>query len=235
MKYIYTHEELPQKSEKWLELRSPRVGGSDVPTILGLNKYEKPHTAWKRKTGRLKPKKMNEAMARGAAMEDEAIDNVLEKLKIDGVTSGGVVPIVAIHPEYDNVIVSFDGVDVDNKFIVEVKCPKFSWNFKSIFTDGIPEHYYPQVQLQLFVANAHWGITKAYFGSYFPDGAYITDYIAFKDNLETLVVIDEDYDEKYCHSMLSVIDKFLDNVKYDHWDEEEYKEVVERFNKETKG
>lgn len=233
MKYIYTQDELKQRSDEWVELRGTKIGASEIPAIIGQNRFEKASTVWKRKTGRLKPKAMNAAMLRGVDMEDEAVSNLMNYLESEGIEEPKVEPFVCIHPKYDDIAVSFDGVDLKNKYIIEVKCPTTSWNFKSVFTDGIPDHYYPQVQLQLFMANEHWGITKAYFGSYFPDGAYVTDYIAFVDRLKTIAVIDEDYNEEYCQSMLKVIELFVHNVKYDTWDKEEYEERVNIFRKEV--
>lgn len=126
-------------------------------------------------------------------------------------------------------MVSFDGVDLDNGFIVEAKCPKFSQNFRKVFEDGIPDLYYPQVQLQLDVAHEVWGITKAYFGSYFPDGAYIANYTSFTEDFQTLALVDADYDPEYCNAMRKVIEKFMYNVKYETWDKEEYAEVLKTF------
>lgn len=229
MKLIYTADELVQRSPDWLLFREGKLGASAVASILGVNKYEKPVTVWKRMTGRLKPKEMNEAMLRGAEMEDEAIVKVMEYVELSGVSNPSVVPYVCIHPKYTDIAVSFDGVDLENRYITEVKCPKFSQNFKSVFSDGIPEHYHPQVQLQLDVANEHWGIKKAYFGSYFPDGAYIPDYIEFKEHLKYLAVIEEELDQSYCNAMHPVIEKFMSNVKLNFWDKEEYEEVLKTF------
>lgn len=233
MKYIYTSEELQQRSPEWTTLRDTKIGASTVSAILGMNKYESPVTVWKRKLGRLKPKVMNAAMQRGVDMEDEAIEAILNEIRFDGIETKGVEQFVCIHPKYTDIMVSFDGVDLENKFIVEAKCPKFAQNFKSIFTDGISDLYYPQVQLQLAVANETWGITKAFFGSYFPDGAYIADFTEFKEYLKTIVVVDVDYDEKYYNAMAKVIEKFLYNVKYETWDDEEYQEVLNTFKKEA--
>lgn len=231
MKYIYTSEELVQRSPEWIKLRNTKLGASDVPAILGLNKYEKAITVWKRKLGKLKPKTMTAAMQHGVNLEDEAIEKVLKHIELEGVLNPSVKPFVCIHPKHDFIAVSFDGVDVQNNYIVEVKCPKVSWNFVKVFSEGIPEIYYPQVQLQLFMANEHWGITKAFFGSYFPEGAYITDFQEFKEFKKTLAVKEATYDENYCKAMLKVVDKFMYNVKFETWDNDEYNEILETFYK----
>lgn len=234
-KLIYTEQELPQRSDEWLEHRKGKIGSSDVATILGvMTKYQKPITLWKRKTGKLNPIKSNDRMNRGQDMEEEAREVVKQHyIKNEGYTTPEIEPYFAIHPDYDDIAVSFDGVDVNNKFITELKSPSFVTVFKSVFENGIQDYYYPQLQLQLAVANAHWGITKGYFCSYYPDGAYILNMLEFKETLETLAVIDIDYEPEYFKSMLKVIKKFNSFVEYEHWDAEEYQETLDQFKKET--
>ncbi len=227
MKLIYTNKELPQKSDAWLELRTKTIGGSDVAAVIGKNKYEKASTLWKRMTGKLKPKTMNAAMERGSLMEGEALKAVQAELDYKNASVG---QYFAIHPKYNFASVSFDGVDIENKYIIEIKCPSVSWNFKSVVENGIPDHYLPQVQWQLMIANAHWGITKAHFGSYFPDGVYVADLFEFKESLKTVCIVDVEYDEPYCQRVLKVVKKFHNFVTYDYWDVEEYEAVLEEFN-----
>jgi putative phage-type endonuclease len=230
-KLFYTEEELPQKSEKWLELRKTCIGGSDIASILGISsKIDTPVKLWKRKTGRLKPKVYNAAMQRGNELEDTARQEILGHLKVkEGIVNPKAEPFFAKHPEYNFVGVSFDGVDIENKFITEIKCPNYSWNFKSVLTDGIQDYYYPQVQLQLFIAKAIWGIDKAFFCSYFPDGAYILDQINYIERLERLAVLDIEYDEEFCHQMMEVAKTFWEFIELDFWDNEKYDKVLEKF------
>lgn len=232
-KLYYTEKELPQRSDKWLKVRDTCIGGSDVGCVLGLtDKYEKAQVLWKRKTKRLKPKSSNKAMTRGAEMEGEAAAAIIEHLKAnEGIKRPKITPYFAKHPDYPFIGISFDGVDVKNKFITEIKCPSTAWMFRSVFTDGIQDYYYPQVQLQLFVANKIWGIDKAYFCSYYPDGAYILNMTNFMEYRKTLAVIDIDYDENYCMQMVSVIEKFWKFVKEDRWDQEDYLQTIGRFKK----
>lgn len=235
MKLVYTEEELPQRSDEWLEMRKSTIGASETGAILGLlTKYEKPKTVWKRKTGRLKPKTNSAIMQRGADLEEDAKKAVILHLeKVEELNNPQVTPYFAKHPDYDFIAVSFDGVDVENKFITELKCPSFVTVFKSVFENGIQDYYYCQVQQQLAVSNAHWGIDKAYFCSYYPDGAYIYSPVDYIEYLKRLAVIDIDFDEKYWNAMLKVLTKFNDNVKYNKWDDEEYAEILETFKEES--
>lgn len=235
-KLLYTEEELPQRGEKWLELRKSTIGASETGAILGLlTKYEKPITVWKRKTGKLKPKETNYAMLRGQRMEEEARNTIKRHLEdIEFVKNPQITPYFGLHSKHNYISASFDGVDLINGFITEIKCPGYVGNFKSVFEDGIQDYYYCQVQQQLLIAKDRWNIEKAYFCSYYPDGAYILSYDEFKEYLKTLAVIDIEYDEPYCNAMLKVLRKFQDNVTYDKWDADEYQEVLDTFYAETK-
>lgn len=226
MKLIYTNEELPQRSTEWEELRKNKVGGSEVAAILDLNPYEDAYKLWQYKTNRIKPKKVNAAMLRGAELEPDALEAIKKEIK-----HSHIQPFFAIHPKYEFASASFDGVDLNNKFIVELKCPAKATNFKSVFTDGIPIYYYPQVQWQLMIANELWGIDKAYFCSYYPDGAYIVDYRTFKEERQSLAIIDFYYDKEYCDSALEVVKLFNKFVETNHWDQQEYNKKIDVFTK----
>lgn len=234
-KTVYTEKELPQRSEEWLKVREGCIGASDVAEILHVNdKYHDPYKLWQRKTKKRAPKKVNEAMLRGAKLEPEAMKAVKKELKEQyGIKRANPIPLFAFHPDFNYIGVSFDGVDKKNNYIVELKCPSTVWNFRSVFEDGIQDYYYPQVQLQLYVANAIWGITKAYFCSYYPSGSYIFSPTEYKEYFKTLAVIDIDYDEAYCQEMNKVVKNFYDACQYDFWDGDKYKEILENFKCQT--
>lgn len=230
-KLYYTEKELPQRSSKWLKIREGCIGASDVAEILYINdKFHNPYKLWQRKTKKIPPKKSNPAMLRGAELEPEALKAIKKELKDNfGVKRPKIEQFFAKHPEFPYIGVSFDGVDVKNAYIVEIKCPNNVWNFRTVFENGIQEYYYPQVQLQLYVANAIWGINKAYFCSYFPDGAYILNRFEYKEYFKQLVIVDVDLDLKYCEEMRKVIKKFYDCMTYDAWDSEKYEEILKEF------
>ena len=49
-------QRIPTKNmsrEDWLQLRRTSIGGSDVATILGFNKYKSPYQLWLDKTGQI--------------------------------------------------------------------------------------------------------------------------------------------------------------------------------------
>lgn len=230
-KLFYTEAELPQRAGAWLEMRKTCIGGSDIASILGISKkIDTPIKLWKRKTGRLAPKVVNEAMTRGAEMEDEA-KTVIQKYLIEneGIEDPKMDGYFAKHPDYDFLGVSYDGVDIENKFITELKCPNFSSVFKSVLMDGIQDYYYPQVQLQLFISNSIWDIDKAYYCSYYPNGTYLLDMKTFHEDYVDLAVLDVEYDAEFCEEMVKVAKVFWNNVQEDTWDKAEYQETLKKF------
>jgi putative phage-type endonuclease len=55
--------------EEWLENRSRGIGASDIPTILGVNRWKSPYTLWAEKTGLIPPQQESVAMRVGHALE----------------------------------------------------------------------------------------------------------------------------------------------------------------------
>ena len=60
---------LNMSHEDWLKQRQKSVGGSDAPSIIGLNPWSSPYTVWADKLGKLPPKDDNEAMRQGRDLE----------------------------------------------------------------------------------------------------------------------------------------------------------------------
>jgi len=74
----YTIERFQQltradREAAWLESRKKGVGGSDVSTIMGLNKYKTAYQLWMEKTGRMQPEDISDkwAVIKGNALENE--------------------------------------------------------------------------------------------------------------------------------------------------------------------
>lgn len=214
-KFLYKEEELPQKSQDWLDLRKMSLGASEIAILTGdLPKaWDSPYDLFRRKLGIIPPKVFNEAMMRGVKLEPEArevISGVLkDKLGLKKVT---FTQYTGLHPKYPHIIASFDGVDVKNGFILEIKCQSEA-NFKKILKQQDVQGYYkPQVQQQLLIANKHWGITKAYFCSYYPEMV----------DGQNLVIIEVQYDEgkgKYITKLANNFYQMLLEEKWnDYWD-----------------
>jgi predicted phage-related endonuclease len=78
-----------------------------------------------------------------------------------------------LHPEYHWMRTSLDGITVDRKYTLEIKCPKDLANHKRQTKDGkVPRHRRAQIQHQLAVCNAHFGTEVAHYWSYVDDNNY---------------------------------------------------------------
>jgi len=56
--------------DEWLKGRSSYIGGSELATIMGLNKYQSPYQLWLLKTGREQPMSDNKQTLSGRFLED---------------------------------------------------------------------------------------------------------------------------------------------------------------------
>jgi putative phage-type endonuclease len=144
---MVTCKDIVQGSVAWHEFRKCGVGASEVAAILQICPYSTPHDVWLSKTGRSKFVESGFAMSRGTELESK-IRARFELISLDNFT-----PQVGIHPTYQMVRASFDGVSDDGKSLLEIKCTSEE-TFKSVKSGKVPEHYYAQVQAQLVVSGA---------------------------------------------------------------------------------
>lgn len=75
-RYTIERFQQPKRADReaaWLESRKKGVGGSDVSTIMGLNKYKTAYQLWMEKTGRMQPEDISDkwAIVKGNALENE--------------------------------------------------------------------------------------------------------------------------------------------------------------------
>jgi putative phage-type endonuclease len=156
---------LENGSEEWLKLRRSGIGGSEVGTILGLNRWESAFTLWAKKTGRIEETSGgSEAMEWGTRLEPVILDKFAEEHP--DLTLYREVGTWA-HPEREWQRANPDAVfeTRDGEFgIIEVKTAQFEddWNA------GVPRYYETQVQwyLQTF------GYASAYVVALFHGNRY---------------------------------------------------------------
>lgn len=140
---------MEQNSEAWHEWRGKGIGSSDIPIILGLSPWKTPLQLWEEKTGLVKSEFTgNYATDRGHALESVAreIYSVKTGLK--------PVPINLSHGEMHFMRASLDGLDMDTRTVLEIKCPGKEDHLLAL-TGKVPEKYMFQVQHQLFVAGSN--------------------------------------------------------------------------------
>lgn len=135
-------QDLTQGSEEWKEFRNKRLGASDAAAILGISPWVKPYDLWLKKTGRAEDQRATPAMLRGNRLEEQVRQYYEQE-------SGELMmPNVVVHPEYDFIMASLDGVSADGKVLLEIKCPKKEVYEKACLGEVVP-HYYCQIQHQL--------------------------------------------------------------------------------------
>jgi putative phage-type endonuclease len=167
---------LVQGSEEWLEMRKKKIGASDAPIIMGVSPWKTPKALWEEKLSIRNSDIPSIAMLRGVEMEDEA------RLVFEEMTGIYVFKRVMQHPVYDWMIASLDGIDIEEKNIVEIKCP--GKKDHAVALEGrVPDKYYPQLQHQLYVCN----LPKIYYFSYNGTGGVVVEVMRNEEYQERLI------------------------------------------------
>ena len=139
---------MEQGTAAWHDHRRAHRNASEAATVLGVSPWQTPYQLWQLKTGRAQPEPPNAAMAWGTRMEPQARAAYEER------TGLVMEPLVLVDGEYS---ASLDGLTLDGKLLLEVKCPvkgKASALWQSVSAGEIPEHYRWQLAHQLLVAGA---------------------------------------------------------------------------------
>lgn len=148
--------DVEQGTQEWLDARKNRIGGSDAPSIMGVG-Y---HTARKigmQKLGLLPASYTSQAMQRGKDLEPLAL---LEFKRMTGYSS--MTPKVLVPQGKDWLIASMDGIDLESKIAVEIKCPTNMSTHCDALNGKVPERYVPQLQHQMNVC----GLDMIYYFSF---------------------------------------------------------------------
>lgn len=149
-----------QDTAKWHDFRALGIGSSDASVLAGTNNWKTVIELWEEKTGKSVPSfEENAATLHGKNLEPTARE-AFEK------SSGiAVNPRCFIHPEYDFIRASLDGINDELDLVLEIKCPyNFTVHRKFMKTGKIPTYYYSQIQHQLLVTGAvmacYWSYTE---------------------------------------------------------------------------
>lgn len=133
-----------QGSSDWLAWRKGGLGASDLPIILGTNRYKTPLQLWNEKCGFSDGDTLNAAMVHGIENEDKARQWLNKNLNL------ALIPLCVEDEENPHFRASFDGYDHEKKTLVEIKCPVTD----SILDDArlrqkVPEYWLDQIQWQI--------------------------------------------------------------------------------------
>jgi putative phage-type endonuclease len=164
--------QMQQGSPEWHSWRLGGIGGSDAPIVMGVSPWMDLMTLWRIKTGEIVVEdRPNEAMLRGIELEPVA------RAAYEAATGNIVEPALAIHPEFDWLRASLDGLSFDGDLAIEVKCPGRS-SHNEAKEGRVPDVYWPQVQHCLLACGAkrldYWSFdgTDGVLVPVEPDAAY---------------------------------------------------------------
>lgn len=181
---------MQQNTQEWLDFRRNKIGASDAPIIMSVSPYTTRYQLYESKTMG-KDKAKNIYMQRGHDLEQEARSSCEDIYSMLYMEEIHLSPIVAQSSDYDWMIASLDGIDMDKNIAVEIKCPGQK-DHQTAVNGKIPEHYIPQLQHQMAVT----GYDHIYYYSYrTEDGANPVMLECKRDNsyIATLVEAEKDF------------------------------------------
>jgi len=167
---------------EWLNWRKKGIGGSDVATICGLNKYKSPLQLWLEKTEQVEPFEAGEAAYWGNIMEPIIRNefSIRTGLRVETINS------MLKHPVFDFMLANVDGVVIDqgnSKAIFEAKTASV-FNSEKWEDDKIPEEYMLQVQHYMAVT----GFNKTYVACLIGGNKFIHKVIERDDELIDMII-----------------------------------------------
>lgn len=171
----------PSGSPEWHELRADGIGGSEVGTICGLNRWESAFTLWAKKSGKIADQvRLSEPMEWGNRLEPVILDKFVSNhsdLMVWGdcgtwqhETDGWA------HANPDGIYQREDG----SYGIIEIKTASYPDDWKLPAegvlgtADGVPRYYLTQVQHYLRV----FGFSEAIVAALFSGNKYREFYVA---------------------------------------------------------
>lgn len=157
--------EIHDDREAWLEARLDGIGGSEAPTVLGVNPYCAPIKLWGEKTGRLTPDEPSWRMTLGTRLEPVIRDMAVEQT---GYAIEAAAPwTIHRHSKHSWAFASLDAkilpIDERGPGVMQIKnvhgLSAHNWD------DGqIPLHVQVQVQHEMFAAELAWAVVVAFLG-----------------------------------------------------------------------
>ncbi len=146
---------LTQGTEEWKAFRRTKITATDCSVILGLNPWKNTYELLREKLGIDPEPERNERMQRGIDLEPKARELFFN------LTGHWTMPLVMVSPTHDFMMASLDGMTLDGKFLVEIKCPSKAVH-KQACEGKIPRYYYCQCMHQLAVT----GLEKMFYFSF---------------------------------------------------------------------
>lgn len=152
---------LDMTRNEWLEARRTGIGGSDVASILGFNKYTSPYQIWLDKTGQLKKEE-------DSTSEPAYWGNVLEEVVAKEFTERTGKRVrrmnrMVSHKDYPFLLANIDRDVVGEPALLECKTAS-PYLAKYWEEDRIPEQYIFQIQHYLNVLEKEYAYVAVLIG-----------------------------------------------------------------------
>lgn len=136
--------ELIQGTPEWHALRKTKITATDACVIMGASHWKTRIQLYYEKLSNEPPMAPTARMQRGIDLEPIARDLFILRHGIH------VEPKVVIK---DWAMASLDGINILGTKIVEIKCPGEK-DHAIALSGKVPDHYYPQLQHQMYVCDA---------------------------------------------------------------------------------
>lgn len=161
--------DLKQGSKDWLVWREKGMGSSDAAHLVGRAPWNSPEKLRHVKLAAVKDAPLdprwstpvNFAMARGTRLEPMA------RTEFTLLTGIEMSPACVIHDTIPWLKASLDGLSLDRRSILEIKCMGLEKHKRVLQTGLPPDYYLPQVHHQLLTCGPQVGL--CYFVSFHPD------------------------------------------------------------------
>jgi putative phage-type endonuclease len=130
--------------EQWLNWRNKGIGGSDVATICGLNKYKSALELWMEKRGYKEQDEAGESAYWGITLEPIVRNEFIKRTGLEVDT----INLMLKHSNHEFMLANIDGIVVDldgKKSIFEAKTTS-AYKLDEWKDDTIPEGYMLQIQ-----------------------------------------------------------------------------------------
>ena len=137
---------LIQGTDEWLHYRTSKITATDACVIMGASKWKTKLELYNEKINENTNVFMNDRMKRGTDLEPMARE-------LFCIQNGIEVSPRVITKEW--AMASLDGMSECGNYIVEIKCPGEK-DHDLALSGKVPDHYYPQIQHQLYVTGLDW-------------------------------------------------------------------------------
>lgn len=120
--------------------------------------------------------------------------------------------------KFGQIEASFDGLDLDNEYILEIDCTNQRYFVEILDNYIIPRNLYIRLQAKLLIAHSLWGIKTAIVGYYYQDGIYVENKKTSRMNLIRLVLQRVDFEKEVGNQIETTVNNFVNMLENRIWD-----------------